>query len=277
MTIISIKNDSSCKIVNEVKMGRAPNGSCDVSLQHIGEFELNPGEEQDIADVSDITDIYFKNIKEYFWSHSVAWSNNDRVRLYASTKEDSSVQVDNCKFINKSEDNFDLVISKTEDIETDDSYELIQTWDGTSPGIYHFADRGGGSSSENPRWYYEPGTAGYGYVCYGPYITLDPGRYEFMWDVRVGFSCPPGLTMQNYVTLGLDICTNNGMTILQSRIITWKTVCERDGINGFYEGLLRLQQPLTLGVRTPLLEYRLLANQIVTFIIAKELQLYRIT
>ena len=97
MPKIILRNSSLYEHTNEVKIGRNADGSCDSRLEDLGQFALQPGKSKEVATVNDTTEVYWKNIYEYHWTHKTAWRFDDETVLNTSGTIASDTPVDICK------------------------------------------------------------------------------------------------------------------------------------------------------------------------------------
>ncbi|MCP9928592.1 hypothetical protein [Cyanobium sp. CH-040] len=133
MARVIIKNQSPFATINDIKAGLNANGSCDPSLKYLGRFELAPDEEREVALVEENTDLYWKNVQEYYWRHQAVTGSDDIVNLVASSIVQSSMQVDIC--------NRESLVSTSDQLAAA-SANLYR--DGRSPDIFASLDVGNG-------------------------------------------------------------------------------------------------------------------------------------
>jgi hypothetical protein len=98
MPKIILKNSSHLSTaINEVKIGPTADSACDSRLQYLGSFRLLPTDSVVVANVTENTEVYWKNVNEPYWTHMVAWRFDDETVLEASMSESGSVPVDACR------------------------------------------------------------------------------------------------------------------------------------------------------------------------------------
>ncbi|MEW6280847.1 MAG: zf-TFIIB domain-containing protein [Candidatus Eremiobacterota bacterium] len=93
-----------------------------------------------------------------------------------------------------------------------------------------------------------------GWTCFGPYVTLDAGLWQFRWHFELRFRCPD----QGGTMLRSDVVTGYGGQLLGPLwSLPWRWFCEheQDGrFRGYWDRLI------TLRGRTENVEYRLLSD-----------------
>lgn len=100
----------------------------------------------------------------------------------------------------------------------------------------HTPDGRGRRTGPNDRYWRDYCTTTAGKICYGPYHDLEPGVYEYYYDLSV--SIPACGNADDTIVFEMDSTQDIGHTIPGSKrfVFRWKFMCEHADQNNVFSG-----------------------------------------
>jgi len=139
----------------------------------------------------------------------------------------------------------------------------------TSGSIGHQKGR---QHETNPNWWVDPCNDSTLWSCYGPYIEMEPGLYEFSWLVEFELGSIMMTEDRNQPVAVMDACINTGGTVLIERAMSYNTATS---LPNPYHGYISLPE-YKLSEKVSDIEIRFRARHLAKKCILKELSIYRL-